>query len=98
MYVSKSFCRCASNVAYTVPSSTRDGATSDTHAPFGSPGILSVTFVHDRPVSRDTWTFPSSVPAYRSPWRLGDSPNDTIVGHAWMPSFFAIVISLPFTP
>src|SRR5262249_39719861 len=66
--------------------------------PFGRLGMFAVTFVHARPPSRDTCTFPSSVPAYITPARFGDSANDTIVGHAWMPSFLAIVTSLPFKP
>ena len=49
--------------------------------PFGMPGTLSITFVQTRPPSRDTWRLPSSVPAYITPARFGDSANDTIVGH-----------------
>src|SRR5262249_48468104 len=66
--------------------------------PFGRFGILAVTLVQLRPPSRDTCTFPSSVPAYITPARFGDSANEMIVGHAWMPSFLAIVISLPLRP
>src|SRR5262245_54107291 len=65
--------------------------------PFGRFGMFAVTLVHDFP-SRDTCTLPSSVPAYSKLGRLGDSANDTIVGHATMPSFLEIVMSLPFTP
>src|SRR5690242_14408590 len=65
--------------------------------PFGRLGMFAVTFVHDRP-SRDTCTLPSSVPTYNNPARFGDSANEMIVGHAWMPSFFAMFTSLPFTP
>jgi len=90
--------RWLSNVAYTRASSNRDGCTSDTQLPFGMPGTLSMTSVHVRPPSRDTCRWPSSVPAYRMFARFGDSANDTIVGHVWMPSFLATVISLPFTP
>ena len=68
--------------------------------PFGNPAAttLSVTLVQLRPVSRETWTLPSSVPAYSRPGRLIDSPTEMIVGHATMPSFLAMVMSLPFTP
>ena len=66
--------------------------------PSARPAILSMTFVHVLPPSRVTARLPSSVPAYRTPARFGDSANETIVGHAGMPSFFAMLISLPLTP
>ena len=66
--------------------------------PFGRFGMLAVTFVQLRPPSRDTWTLPSSVPTHSTFGRFVDSAKEMIVGHAWMPSFFAIVTSLPFTP
>ena len=51
MYVPKSFCRCPSNVAYTVFSSKRDGTTFETKTPAGTPWILPNTFVHVFPPS-----------------------------------------------
>ena len=66
--------------------------------PFGNPGILSLTFAHERPPSRDTCRLPSSVPAYATPARFADSANEMIVGHAWMPSSLAMRMSLPLTP
>jgi len=50
-------------VAYTVPSSNRDGAMRETYPPFGAPGSFAYTFVHAFPPSRVTWRLPSSVPA-----------------------------------
>ena len=61
--VSKSFWRCPSNVAYTVPSSNRDGAMRDTKTPDGRPGTFDITFAHVLPASRETCRLPSSVPA-----------------------------------
>ena len=63
MYVPKSFCRWPSNVAYTVFSSKRDGTTSDTKMPAGTPGILPNTLVQVFPPSFVTDSTPSSVPA-----------------------------------
>src|SRR6476659_8225150 len=50
-----------------------------THVFFGTPAKRVVRFSHVAPSFRDSHTFPSSVPAYSSPARIGDSASAVIV-------------------
>src|SRR2546425_4961637 len=50
-----------------------------TYVPAGTPAKRPVRFSQAPPSLRVSQTLPSSVPAYSSPGRIGDSASDTIV-------------------
>src|SRR6266513_2960358 len=56
-----------------------------TYVPAGTPGKRPVRFSHVPPSLRVNQTLPSSVPAYNSPGRTGDSASDTIVQNVSAP-------------
>ena len=56
-----------------------------TYVPAGTPGKRPVRFSHVPPSLRVNQTLPSSVPAYRSPGRTGDSASDTMVQNVSAP-------------
>src|SRR5213594_4783189 len=56
-----------------------------TYVPAGTPGKRPVRFSHVPPSLRVSQTLPSSVPAYNTPGRIGDSASDTIVQNVSAP-------------
>src|SRR5438477_10110159 len=70
---------CLSDYAYAVPSAKCPASIDVTHAFFGSPAMLAVTFVHVLPLSRVICTLPSSLPIQTRSWFFGDSAMQKIV-------------------
>ena len=62
-----------------------EGSIRLTYVPAGTPGKRPVKFSHVPPSLRVSQTLPSSVPAYSSPGRSGDSASDTMVQNVSAP-------------
>src|SRR5687768_9297618 len=57
----------------------------------GISGMFAVTFVHVLPLSRETWTRPSSLPAQSTPRSFGDSARAKMVQYTSTPVLSPVI-------